>query len=250
MITWGIISGADRLRHRPDELSRHPFSARRRGGRLLSRHDPLPHLLVPGGISRPRHLDAVHRRSRSPMRWRRSCRARFSAWTASSASKAGNGCSSSRRCRRSVLAFVVWFGHDRPAGRRRLARRRRSGTGWRRGSMRSARTIDRHHGVLSLFEGLRRSAGAGTLGDLFLRRDGELRDRLLHAADRQRHGPVEPDDRLRVVGALHHRHHRPDRLGLLVRSPPGAALAPDHRLDCSRRPGSSSPAGSALRSGR
>ena len=49
------------IRHRPHQLPGHSFPARRRRGRVLPRHDPVFHLLVPAGISRPGDLDLVHR---------------------------------------------------------------------------------------------------------------------------------------------------------------------------------------------
>ena len=56
MITWGILAGADRLGHGLDELRDRALPARRRRGRLLSRHHPLLHLLVSEPSSRPHRL--------------------------------------------------------------------------------------------------------------------------------------------------------------------------------------------------
>ena len=54
MISWGLVATAMGFVARRDELLRaHAFPARRRRGRLLPRHHPLSHLLVPGARSAP-----------------------------------------------------------------------------------------------------------------------------------------------------------------------------------------------------
>ena len=50
-----------RLRHRTHQFPGRALYVGRRRSRFFPRHDPLLHLLVPGGISRPRDLDFVHR---------------------------------------------------------------------------------------------------------------------------------------------------------------------------------------------
>ena len=61
MITWGIISGLTAFVTGPTSFLVIRFLLGRRRGRVLPRHDPLFHLLVPVGISRPGDLDFVHR---------------------------------------------------------------------------------------------------------------------------------------------------------------------------------------------
>ena len=51
------------IRHRTEELPHAAIPARRRRGRLLPRHDPLFHLLVPESLPRAGDLGAVHRRA-------------------------------------------------------------------------------------------------------------------------------------------------------------------------------------------
>ncbi len=71
MISWGIIATLHGAGQRPAQLLRHAPAARRIGGRLLSRHDPLPLLLVPLSRARPRRRQ-VHDRHLARRRRRRS----------------------------------------------------------------------------------------------------------------------------------------------------------------------------------
>jgi MFS family permease len=57
MITWGIISGLTAFVTGPTSFLVIRFLL----GRVLPRHDPVFHLLVPAGISRPGDIDLVHR---------------------------------------------------------------------------------------------------------------------------------------------------------------------------------------------
>ena len=100
MITWGIISACTMFVQGAGELLRRALPARRRRGRLLPRHDPLPLVLVPGARAREggrvlhvgdrdllRDRRADLRRDHVGLRRRRRPRA------------TGSGCSSSRRSR-------------------------------------------------------------------------------------------------------------------------------------------------------
>ena len=53
MITWGIFAGAHRAGHRLNEFRRRPLLPGRGRGRVLSRHRPVFHLLVPAAITMP-----------------------------------------------------------------------------------------------------------------------------------------------------------------------------------------------------
>ena len=109
MISWGIGFGRLCVHPRADQLLHPALHSGPCRGRLLSRHDPLFHLLVP---------TARIGRGSSPGSWRRSryrsgsarrSRPRSSSLMAFSGSPAGNGCSSARRRRRSSSGSSASF---------------------------------------------------------------------------------------------------------------------------------------------
>ena len=108
--------------------------------------------------------------------------------------RAGSGCSSSRRCRRHPLAFVVFFYlTDRP-GRRHVARARRARPGWPTGWTHERRQREAVR-QFTVAQALIEPARAGAEPRLFRRGRDQLRPQLLPAADRQGVRPLEPADR-------------------------------------------------------
>ena len=129
------------VRDRHDQLRRHAVPARRGRGRLLSRHDPLFHLLVSRATITPASSRASWLACRSRWRSARRCRRPDEPGWACSASGAGRSCTSPRAFRRSCSASSFYFlMTDRPAQANFLdrageglaggqARRRASGQG-------------------------------------------------------------------------------------------------------------------------
>src|SRR5215475_8150416 len=104
-----------------------------------------------------------------------------------------------------LLAFVVLkMMTDRPAVATWLAEDERN---WLEGRLNEERHKIDSVRKLSLWQALADPSRVRAVDDVFHERHGQLRHRVLHAADRKRHEPVEPDDRIGHGNSLHCRYN-------------------------------------------
>ena len=188
MITWGLLSRRHRVRVEPDQPLRAALPARRRGSRLLPRHDPVSDVLVSGCLARA-DRERVHDRAADLHRHRQpGLRLRCCRWTAYGL----HGWQwmfllegiPAVLCGVAVLAVL----RDGPAKAAWLDRRRTELAAERAGGERAAHGTASHSSLCSAARAARLVPRARLLRDA--RR--HVRRRFLAAADREETGqPVE-----------------------------------------------------------